>query len=182
MIGGARHVEGNVSDLLSWQTAPTLIPAARSGCAVLVAAGPELRDPLEPQDPPTVRTDILYSADRRETVRTGKTRAPWKQKPSYQFPEASSSIHRLSRSGCSTIAFPSLAPLASIVGTALIGLPAQEGRDIQFVLINVAGSELFKITKPELFIRHLASDRSTLPEEAPSFARPCRVGLHLDHV
>ena len=96
-MGGARHVEGNVSDLLSWQTAATLIPAARSGCAVLVAAGPELRDPLEPQDPPTVRTDILYSADRRETVRTGKTRAPWKQKPSYQFAEAPSSIHRLSR-------------------------------------------------------------------------------------
>ena len=96
-MGGARHVEGNVSDLLSWQTAATLIPAARSGCAVLVAAGPELRDPLEPQDPPTVRTDILYSADRRETVRTGETRAAWKQKPSYQFAEASPSIHRLSR-------------------------------------------------------------------------------------
>src|SRR5574341_932352 len=96
-MGGARHVEGNVSDLLSRQTAATLIPAARSGCAVLVAAGPELRDPLEPQDPPTGRTDILYSADRHATVRTGKTRAPRKQKPLYQFAEASSSVHRRSR-------------------------------------------------------------------------------------
>jgi len=96
-MGGARHVEGNATDLVSWQTAATLIPAARSGWAVLVAAGPELRYPLEPQDPPTVRTDILYSTDRRQAVRTGKTSAPRKQKPSYQFAEASSSIHRLSR-------------------------------------------------------------------------------------
>src|SRR3972149_9738167 len=84
--------------------------------------------------------------------------------------------------GCSTFAFPSLSLLASRVGTALVGPPPQEGRNIQLVLTKVVGPELLKITKPELFIRRLTSTCATPPEENPTFRRPGRIGSHLYHV